>query len=154
MDSSKGISSLEDWCVENNSDLLLDWDYEKNTADGTVPSQISYGSKRKVWWLCHICHYEWVSAPNSRSRGVGCPYYAGKAVWPGHNDLASVNPLLASQWNYDKNGSLLPTQVSKSSSKRVWWVCSKCGHTWQSIVNDRTRNRGGNCPKCNNNTVA
>ena len=48
-------------------------------------------------------------------------------------------PELASEWHPEKNGNLTPEKVSKASRRKVWWL-GKCGHEWQSIVNDRTRN--------------
>ena len=37
---------------------------------------------------------------------------------PGRNDLATVNPALAAQWDYESNGDLNPTIVSAGSSKK------------------------------------
>ena len=64
---------------------------------------------------------------------------------PGHNDLQSVNPALAKEWNYEKNNGLTPMVVMPNSGKKVWWKCSK-GHEWQARVADRNKGRG--CPIC------
>lgn len=45
-----------------------------------------------------------------------------KAVWPGFNDLATINPKLAAQWHPTKNGDLKPTQVTANSGYKVWWL--------------------------------
>ncbi len=44
----------------------------------------------------------------------------------GQNDLATVNPNLAAEWHPSKNGSLLPSQTTAGSNKKVWWL-GKCG---------------------------
>lgn len=63
----------------------------------------------------------------------------------GTNDLATVNPTLAEEWNYEKNGTLTPDQVTAGSEKKVWWKC-EFGHEWEAIV--LSRNRGNGCPIC------
>ena len=63
----------------------------------------------------------------------------------GVNDLKTVNPLLAAEWDSVKNGDLLPSQVSSGSSKKVWWI-GKCGHNWQATI--ASRNSGVGCLIC------
>lgn len=36
-------------------------------------TDVTYGSSKKVWWLCPVCGYEWEAAINNRTRGTGCP---------------------------------------------------------------------------------
>ena len=63
----------------------------------------------------------------------------------GENDLLTLNPTLAKEWNFEKNGTLTPDQVTAKSHKKVWWKCGK-GHEWEAIVVNRTRGLG--CPFC------
>jgi len=63
------------------------------------------------------------------------------------NNLLSVNPSLAKEWDYEKNGKLTPSDVTPGSNKKVWWKC-KNGHEWQASV--YTRNKGIGCPYCAN----
>jgi hypothetical protein len=79
------------------------------------------------------------------------PVCAGKNVNPGENDLKSLSPELAEQWNWEKNGILNPEQVSVFSNRRVWWKCSK-GHEWQGKISDRVTKRSG-WPYCTNRKV-
>ena len=51
----------------------------------------------------------------------------------GQNDLATVNPNLAAEWHPSKNGSLLPSQTTAGSNKKVWWL-GKCGHEWEREI--------------------
>ncbi|MBQ4576474.1 MAG: zinc-ribbon domain-containing protein, partial [Firmicutes bacterium] len=79
----------------------------------------------------------------------GCPYCAGKRAIKGETDLATVNPLLASEWDYEKNEGLLPDMVTVSSTKNVWWCCGNCGSKWFTSPYKRSR-ANANCPKCKN----
>lgn len=134
--------------AQTHPHLLEEWDYRKNIIK---PEEISIGSDRKVWWTCRLCGYEWQSAPNSSNRRdsfeKGCPACQRKVIWIGHNDLATTNPALASEWNYEKNAGLLPTSMTDGSNKRVWWTCSKCGYEWQAVVEKRNKGKCS-CPNC------
>ncbi len=118
------------------------------TLNGELqPTDVKRGSERKVWWLCEKGH-EWQASPNNRTNQrirSGCPYCAGKRVLPGHSDLATTDPALAAQWHPTRNGDLRPTEVTRGSSKRAWWVCEK-GHEWQATVAGKVA--GKDCPYC------
>ena len=122
--------------------LEKEWDHAKNGI--LNPNLISPNSHQKVWWKCSKGH-EWQAVISARTRGNNCPYCSGRYAIKGENDLQTINPSLAQEWNYDKNGDLIPTNVLPNSGKRVWWVCDR-GHEWQAII--RERNNGTNCPYC------
>lgn len=125
---------------------MLDWDYEKNIA--TDPNKVSRWSKEKIWWKCHICRYEWKSGIGSRYSGIGCPKCSGKVLVPGENDFATRYPEIACEWDFEQNGSLMPNDFFPNSNKKVWWKC-KQGHTWETGINNRTREgKGTGCPIC------
>ena len=134
----KGTAYLRD-----NPLLMAEWNYEKN--GDLNPLELTAFSNRKVWWKCEKGH-EWEAKIQNRSNGTNCPYCSGNKVLEGFNDLETINPVLAEEWNYLKNGTLLPSSVSPSSNKKVWWKCKICGHEWQAIVGSRNRGRG--CPVC------
>lgn len=135
--------------ASQNPKLVLDWDYEKNGE--LTPNNVAAGTTKKAWWRCHSCGYEWQASIASRNRGNGCPSCSNRVVRPGKNDLATVNPNLASEWNHGKNGELLPSMVLPRSNKKVWWQCSKCSYEWQSMITNRTSGTG--CPVCSGNKV-
>ena len=57
--------------------LIKEWNFEKN--NNLLPSEVSYGSNKKVWWKCPICMTEWQAVIASRSKGFGgCPECAKK----------------------------------------------------------------------------
>lgn len=126
-----------------NPTLAKEWNYDKN--NGLTPMDVLPNSNKKVWWICNKGH-EWQSTIANRNNGNGCPYCAGQYIIKGENDLQSVNPNLANEWNYKKNNGLLPQDMMSNSNKMVWWICSK-GHEWQSTI--ANRNKGNGCPVCN-----
>lgn len=134
----KGVNDL----LTVNPDLSEEWNYEKN--DELTPSDVLPNSGMKVWWRCKKGH-EWQTSICHRSRGNGCPYCGGKKVLKGYNDLQTLNPFLANEWNYEKNNGLTPSDVMPNSGKKVWWKCFK-GHEWQQKIYHR--NNGVNCPIC------
>ena len=135
-----GFNDLE----TTNPLLSEDWDYEKNK--GIKPTDFVAGSKNKVWWKCHICGYQWQASIGSRNSGKGCPSCAGKIVIPKTNDLLTLFPHIAAEWDYERN-TLKPDQIMPGSHKTVWWKC-KSGHHWRAIVANRTYLDRG-CPYCN-----
>ena len=122
--------------------LTEEWDYEKNKE--LTPVAVMPNSDKKVWWKCKKGH-EWQAVIKSRSKGHRCPYCSGRYAVKGETDLQAVNPMLASEWHYEKNKDITPMDVLPNSNKKVWWICSK-GHEWQSIINNRSKGRG--CPYC------
>ena len=130
--------------VIDNAELMAEWNWEKNIEFDFDPKLLTVGSGKKVWWKCSKGH-EWQATIDRRSQGKGCPYCSGRNAIKGENDLQTVNPALAKEWNYDKNNGLTPTDVLPSSNKKVWWKCGK-GHEWQAMI--RSRNDGRGCPYC------
>ena len=120
--------------------------YKNTIKNGALsPGAIAAKSSKKVWWQ-GSCGHEWQSTVASRtSRNGGCPYCSNKKILKGFNDLETINPDLAKEWNTEKNGDLRPSDVSPKSSKKVWWIC-EFGHEWQATVNDRAN--GTKCPIC------
>ena len=68
--------SLLDFCLETGRDeLLSQWDEHLNGP--LTAADITYGSKRKVWWRCAKGH-EWQASAGSRTiKDTGCPVCAG-----------------------------------------------------------------------------
>ena len=128
----------------DDSLLSAEWHYEKNLP--LKKAEIRIQSSRNVWWKCKNGH-EWQARVADRMRGNNCPFCAGKRAVSGINDLVTLNPKVATEWNYEKNGENRPEQYCLHSSKRVWWKCLK-GHEWQATIDSRTRKNGNGCPYC------
>ncbi len=126
-----------------NPTLSKEWNHERN--NGLTPMDVLPNSNKKAWWKCSKGH-EWQASVYSRNIGSSCPYCSGNKVLKGENDLQTINPTLAEEWNYKKNNGLTPIEVMPNSDKKVWWKCSK-EHEWQAAIKDR--NNGNGCPICN-----
>ena len=107
------------------------------------PSEISYGTKAKLFWLCSNGHY-YDATPISRIKGGGCPFCSNRRLGQG-NDLSTKYPLLALEWQTNLNGFPPSKQVSGGLFK-AWWKCSNCGYEWKRDVKGRVD--GAGCTKC------
>lgn len=125
--------------------------------DDHVGTTVSSGSEKMASWVClkgtaslpHI----WDAPIYKRVKGAGCPMCLGRRLLVGFNDLATVNPDLASQLLDVSLGS----QITAGSSGRVSWLCpngtSASPHIWDASPNSRTIKVGGKvqnlgCPYC------
>lgn len=133
--ATKHPKIAEEWHPIKNADLN--------------PNNILPSSNKKVWWLCKQRHEWQASVYNRCKNGSDCPYCSGREVLSGSNDLQTVFPHLAEEWNFEKNAPLLPSQLTSKSNKRVWWKCKRCGYEWQAAPNNRAANSHfTGCPKC------
>ena len=109
------------------------------------PDEVNAKSSKNVWWHCKKCGNEWKSVINARIKGTVCPVCAEREVLAGYNDLATTDKNLLREWDYELN-RIQPTEVSRTSAKRVWWKC-RHGHSWSMKINERTILRKG-CRIC------
>ena len=129
--------------------IAKEWDAAKNVP--LLPTQVISGTRRKVWWRCPKGH-SWRAAVYSRTTlGTGCPVCTGRQALAGENDLATLYPDIAAQWDEEKNGVLHPNNVTAGSNRRVWWKCEK-GHSYRAMIAQRVQ-RGDGCPYCANRKV-
>ena len=127
-------------------ELLKEWHPTRN--GDLTPWDVTHGSSRKVWWICHKGH-EWDAVIFNRIKGIGCPYCSGNKVGE-DNNLAVRYPDIAKEWHPTKNKALTPYNVTPRSGRKVWWRC-KVGHEWDSIIANRTISKG--CPYCSGKRV-
>ena len=125
----KGFNDL----ASNYPELAKEWS-EKNApkrADEVFPK-----SRENVWWKCRVCGYEWRAVIDSRVKGSSCPVCSDRVVVAGVNDLATTDPELISEWDYDRNTMISPEQVHRNSLRIVWWTCGR-GHRWRAKIANR-----------------
>ena len=114
----KKENSLQSFCErQNRMYLLQEWDQKKNAP--LTPNTVHKGSHQKVWWHCENGH-TWYSEIRVRANGSMCPYCTRRLLWVESNDLLTLNPALASEWDNEKNGELKPSDVLEGSHKYVW----------------------------------
>ena len=145
----RGFNDLQ----SQNPELAKKWHPTKNGS--LRPWQVILGTERKVWWR----HYhrqtktwhEWISRVSSMNKGTSktCPICDGKQVLVGFNDLKSIRPEIAKQWDYNRN-VLRPEQVMYGSGKLAYWKhhhkTKKEWHTWRAVISRQLV--PGQCPKC------
>lgn len=125
--------------------IAEEWNTQRN--GNLMPNMVTAYSNKKVWWRCKAGH-EWQAVIAARTtQNSACPYCAGKRVLSGFNDLATVYPNIAAQWDGELNGNLTPNMVLPGSHKRVWWKCGD-GHVWKAAVFSRTGKAKCGCPVC------
>lgn len=136
--------------AEERPDLLKEWDYEKNNELGIFPDKVTCRAGKKVWWKCSKGHsYFTLISSRTGGRESGCPICSNRVVLKGFNDLSTLFPNVASEWDYDLNKNVVPDMVTFSSGKKYWWKCSKCGNSWKQSVYSRCK-KGQGCSVCKN----
>lgn len=126
-----------------NPEMVKEW----SSNNSISPDNITIGSSYKAKWICPKCNKEYIATIYSRIiENSNCPFCSNRKVCT-ENSLAEYSERLVKEWNYEKNGDLLPENVPWSSSRKVWWKCSK-GHEWEVQIYLRTGKHQLNCPYC------
>lgn len=110
------------------------------------PTQVMWGSNKKLNWRCPINHEYEMRVADRTADGALCPYCQGKRTLVGFNDLATTHPQLAKQCLDD------PTTFTAGSGKKVRWRCD-VGHEWRSVVGSRSNVKALGCPICSGQQV-
>ena len=107
-------------------------------ADGWDASEYTFGSAKKMSWVCPQGHH-WIAAISDR-RETGCAVCSGRKVEAGLNDLSTTHPKIAAQaYGWD------PKEIREKSGIIKSWRCH-LGHVWRASTAMRTRGNG--CPYC------
>ena len=150
-------NNLTEWCMENASALLEEWDYEKNTRP---PEDYSVSSNDLVWWICKACGHNWEAQVYARTKlKSGCKecwnhrrrtMHRNDKVVEGENSfttwcMRNKREDLLEQWDYQKN-EFPPENYTYGSKRGVWWKCAN-GHEWMAQIKSRTT-QGNGCKRC------
>lgn len=133
--------------AERSQKLLNQWDDEENGDLSPYDIPLSFG--KEVAWKCDTCRYKWKSSPNSRVRKDGisdCPHCTGRVAMPGVDDLKTLHPKLAEEWDYELNKGVLPSEIKPFTNKKYYWICLKCGKSYPAYPGNRIK--GSGCPDC------
>ena len=123
-------------------DLAREFDLEENDP---APEEVYFRSKAPIQWKCGKGH-TWTTTPALRVfLGTNCPICSNQKIVAGVNDLATLRPDIAAEWDHNKN-KRLPSEVGVGAVAKAFWICSE-GHSWKASIG--TRQRSG-CPTCSN----
>jgi hypothetical protein len=128
--------------TDKNPKIASEFDIIKN--GGIKPCDITYGSSKKVWWICSEKH-SWQAYINTRtSQNTGCPFCKNKKPTT-DNNLMKMFSSICKEWDYSLNKKT-PSEYLPYSNIKVNWIC-KFGHKWVTTISNRTR-QNNNCPNC------
>ncbi|MGL1956570.1 MAG: zinc-ribbon domain-containing protein [Colwellia sp.] len=133
--------------VESNSELLKEWDYVRNKE--IDPNECYRSSIKEVWWICKKDNrHRWLMKINRRVyNNSGCLYCSGKQALKSES-FAVLYPDLMEEWDSIKNSEIDPYSLSRTSNRKVDWICKKNkNHVWAATVYSRAHN-GTGCKKC------
>lgn len=132
-------------------ELLQTFDPIENA--GQAPGNISAWSKIGISWQCSEGH-RWIASPaarQSKGRVVGCKVCSGKQTVFGVNDLTTLHPHLAKEFDQIRNAPRQFSEINPGSKEKYWWICPQ-GHSYRSSLASR-RHNGTGCPVCRNQKV-
>ena len=144
---SKKYAVLQGSLAEKYPNSVLQWDQQAN--GDLTPSDIPSGYSREVFWKCPDCGYKWKQSPCSRTIGKKlspCPHCAGRVAMPGVDDLETLYPDIAKEWDYSKNNGVLPSEIRPNSYVDRYWICSK--HNKGFKTSPHFRLKGVGCSRC------
>lgn len=110
-----------------------------------------------VWWKCSRFDHSYPRSIEStivsyrKKMKTRCLYCLNELVLPGFNDLATTHPLIAAQWDYEKNPGVTPSQVFASDTDTVYWLCES-GHSTSTHPRARAIDKK-KCGVCLNKAV-
>lgn len=139
-------------------DLLLYWDYKKNTIDPKTiseksPKSVAFRCKKNHMWtakikkitqkikrvtddnFCPIC--------NTSSKAFKLPLF--------YRSVFRNSPFLLKEWDFKKN-KVSPKNIGIFSHKKVHWICQHCSFRWKMSIKDRYMKVYG-CPNCSGKIV-
>lgn len=116
--------------------------------DETDADSHRIGSNHRALWEGE-CGHQWRAAVRQRAAGQGCPICSGTRTVAGINDLATLRPSIAAEWDERNNKSA--SEVTVSSMYSALWRCPDHGHEYKMGVAQRTGGR--NCPICSSRQI-
>lgn len=137
-----------------NPEIAACWDYDNNES---IPESIYYMDERKYNFICRYGHH-FSSDPCHLMRSIGtstmgCPVCHGKKIIVGENDLFSVYPEKASEWDYAIN-ELNPKDLTAGSNKIAKFHCKKCGKIYETTIYNWSHDTVICCEDCRNTSYS
>ena len=86
--------------ISSQREIMKEWAYERNV--GKNPTTYLIDSEEVVWWKCKKGHL-WEDSIKNRANGAKCFGCITRNVTAGFNDLKTIAPELALEWDNEKN---------------------------------------------------
>lgn len=118
------------WHPTENGDLL--------------PIHITHGSREQVVWICDQGH-AWKGRIDRKVAGYKCGPCSHRELRVGVNDIATLHPVLATEWHPWRNNLKEPADLMPGTDLH-WWRCTAAGHDYRQSVPNRLK--AGGCPDC------
>lgn len=116
---------------------------------GRTPETTSALSRATASWRCDHGHTFTTSFTKmGTEKRHHCQCHKHKRLNRGFSDLASRNPVLAAQWDSERN-HMPPENVDAGSHTTYWWICP-AGHRFQTSPKQRmlASPTGNGCLQC------
>ena len=112
--------------VSEIEELTFLLDNDRNSMDGIDVSKLYVNSGKEINWKCENGHTFKEKVNLVYTRKHKCFFCTGRLVWPGENDLQTLYPELAKEFDVEKNG-VTPDRISPKDTDPYWWIWPK-GH--------------------------
>lgn len=141
---AKVINGVNDF-ASNYPDAATEWHPSLN--GNLTPNMIGRRSNKDYYWLCKKGHTYILSADKRGACNQGCYYCSNRRLLVGFNDLRTVTPADADEWDYELNPDK-PEDHTYVEYYRAHWICSECGHKWEAPIRSKVSSEWNGCKKC------
>lgn len=121
-------------------------DNEENKKEGINVSSLFVNSSKVINWKCEKEHSFKEKVSLMYRRKHKCFYCTGRQVLSGENDLKTLYPELAAEFDIEKN-NITPDKISPKDTGLYWWTCKNSHPSFQQSVEHRV-SRNTICPYC------
>jgi hypothetical protein len=123
-------------------ELIKYWDFDNNEVN---PYTLGPNSNYIAQWTCRFQHNISTSI-RVRTRNIECRECV-KLIGLVSGSLYARQPLIAKDWDYEKNYPISPMHIKPRHRKKVWWLCPEKKHSYCASPDNRVGN-GSRCPEC------
>ncbi|AHA46353.1 restriction endonuclease [Insectomime virus] len=135
---------------------VKNWNFEKNKV---LPHEVVRGSNQLFWFICHDCGHDCghdfqsvLGSVARKNRPVWCKYCNQNSLCDSDDCLFCYENSFANNpksfsWSL-LNFPMTPRNVRKSCSKKFWFDCEMCGHSYKSSVDDVVHQITKSCRYC------
>lgn len=137
---------------ESHPKIATEWSSSIQEPNLTAEN-VSYGSNKKVLWICSSCSTKFERTIVERTRFGDKPFCRSckRSYTENNNSLTKKAPQLKDEWSV--NNAFSPDTTAYSSQVQVYWKCRKCKGEWKASVNSRTGINKTGCPLCSNRAL-